>query len=108
MEAFYALEVRDHFEQVPRLWVPAWAKHTHQTFRRPLCEAAQFLKSDRRVDIVAQYRFSRIEISGQETFDAFPEQLLPVFAVSLDPSLHSFLELSGKRHGHFSSAFRFL
>src|SRR5688572_19934694 len=98
VETFCALEVGNHSEQIPGVWVSAWAKHAHQTLCRPLREAAQFLKPDGCVDVVAQYRFTSIEISGQETLQALAEQLLPVFAVSIGAGLHGFLEFSCESH----------
>ena len=71
MKTFGALQMADHLKEITRLRVPARTQHSHQALRRPLCASAQFLESDRRVDVVAQYRFSRVEVSSQETFDTF-------------------------------------
>lgn len=52
----------NHFEQIARLRIPGGAEHAHQTFCGSFRDATEFLKPDRRVNVVAQNRFSRIEI----------------------------------------------
>jgi hypothetical protein len=108
METFDTLEMANHLEEIPGLWVPLGPEHAHEAFCRPRRETTQFLKPDRGVDVIPQYRFSSVEISGEQAFDSFSKQLLAVLAVSLDAGLYGFLELSCEGHGHFSFAFRFL
>jgi hypothetical protein len=80
--------VLNYLEQIPGLRIAAWTQHSHQAFRRPFGSKAQFLESDRRVDVVTQDRLSRIEVARQKTFDSFPKQFLSVLAIRLegDPS----------------------
>jgi hypothetical protein len=102
------LKVTNHFEQITRLRIPVGAEHPHQTFCGSLRNATEFLKPDRAVNVVAQNRFFRTKISGQERRHAFPEECRPVFAVLLDAGLHRFLELARERHRHVSCDLRFL
>src|SRR5438874_683712 len=60
--------------------------------------ATQVLESDRRVDVVAKDRLSGIEIPGEKAFDAFPQELLPIFSIRSETRLHRFLELPRQRH----------
>src|SRR5436309_13690180 len=86
------------FEKITRLRIATWTQHPHEAFRGPLRPATQLLEPDRRVDVVAKDRLSGIEIPGEKAFDAFPQELLPVFPISSDERLHCFLELSRQRH----------
>jgi len=107
LEALGTLKVTNHFEQIARLRIPGGAEHAHQAFGGSFRDATELLKPDRRVDVVVQNRFSRIEISGQERRHAFPEECLPLFAVLPDAGLHRFLELARKGHRHVSCDLRF-
>src|SRR4029453_9894246 len=53
-----------------------------------------------RVNVVAQNRVSRIEVSGQEKRHAFPEEFFPVFPVLPDAGVHRLLELARETHRH--------
>lgn len=108
LETLSTLKVTNHFEQIARLRVPGRAEHAHQTFCGSFRDATELLKPDCRVDVVAQNRFSLIEISGQERLHAFTKEFLPVFSVLLDAGLHRFLELARERHRHVSCGLRFL
>ena len=79
MKPLFFLEVLDNLEEITRLRVAARTEHAHEALRRPFCPATQLLESDRRIDVVAKYRLPRVEISGEKAFDAFPQQLFPVF-----------------------------
>ena len=79
LETFGTLKVTNHFEQVARLRIPGRAEHAHQALGGSFRDATELLKPDRRVNVVAQNRFSRIEISRQERLHAFTKEFLPVF-----------------------------
>src|SRR4051812_10260410 len=98
MKPLFFLEVLNDLEEITRLRVAARTEHPHQAFRRPLRSAAQLLKPDRGVDVVAKDRLPSVEITGEKAFDAFPQQLLPVFPISSEACLHRFLELPRQRH----------
>ena len=83
MQALSTLEVTNDLEEIAGLRIAGWTEHPHEALRRPFRTAAQLLEPDRRVDVVAKDRLARIEISGEEGFDAFSEQFLPVFPVRL-------------------------
>ena len=102
------LELADHLEQVARLRIPPGAEHPHETLGRPARQAAELLKADRGVDVVAEDCLPGIEIAGKETLHAFPQQLLSILAVPPDAGLHGFLERTRQRHPHFSCDFRCL
>jgi hypothetical protein len=57
VKAFGSLEVVDDLEEIAGLRVAAWTEHAHQALGRPFCSATQLLEPNRRVDIVAKYRF---------------------------------------------------
>ena len=78
LQTFGALQVADDFEEVARLWVALRAEHTHQALRRPTRQATQLLESDGGIDVVAQYRLARVEVSDQQTLDPFTQKLLAV------------------------------
>jgi hypothetical protein len=79
LEPFGTLKVTNHLKQIARLRIPGGAEHAHQAFGGSFRDATELLKPDRRVNVVAQNRFSRIEISGQERLHAFTQEFLPVF-----------------------------
>jgi hypothetical protein len=108
MEPFGCLEMLDYFEEISGLRVAAWTQHAHQALRRSFGTPTQLFEPDRRVNVIAQDRFSRIQIAGKKAFDAFPQKRFPIFAIRTKARLHAFLELPGQRHFHFSCALRFL
>ena len=87
LETLGTLKVTNHFEQIARMRIPVRTEHAHQAFGRSFRDATEFLKPNRRIDVVAQNRFSSIEISGQERFHASTEECLQVFAVLPDTRL---------------------
>jgi DNA replication protein DnaC len=89
-------------EPTARMRIPVRTEHAHQAFGGSFRDATEFLKPNRRIDVVAQNRFSSIEIAGQERFHASTEEFLRVFAVLADARLHRFLELARERHRHVS------
>ena len=91
-----------------RLWIPGRAEHSHEALCGSFRDATEFHEPDRRVDVVAQNRFPRIEISGQESLHAFSEEFLPVLAILPDAGLHRLLELARKGHCHLFCDLRFL
>jgi hypothetical protein len=108
VEAFGALQVTNDFEQIPSLRVAFRAKHPHQALRWPPRQATQFLKTDSRIDVIAQYRLSGVEIPAEQTLDAFSEEFLAVPSISRDARLYGVLELSCQTHNHFSRDLRTL
>ena len=72
MKPLFFPEVLNHFEEITRLRVAGGTEHSHEAFRRPFGPATQFLEPNRRVDVIAEYRLSGIEIPGENAFDAFP------------------------------------
>jgi hypothetical protein len=63
LETLGTLKVTNHFEQIARMRIPVRTEHAHQAFGRSFRDATEFLKPNRRIDVVAQNRFSSIEIS---------------------------------------------
>jgi hypothetical protein len=84
--------VTNHFEQIAPMRIPVRTEHAHQAFGRSFRDTTEFLKPNRHIDVVAQNRFSSIQISGQERFHASTEEFLPVFSVLPDARLHRFLD----------------
>ena len=73
MQPFNALQVANHFEEIARLRISLGAQHAHQALGRPPRAAAQFRKTDCRVDVITQNRLACIEVAGQEALDTFPQ-----------------------------------
>lgn len=87
VQAFRALQLTNHFEEISRLRIPSRAEHAHQALRRPSREAAQLFEPDSRVDVIAQDGLPRVDVPRQQTFDAFPQERFAVPAVSYDTCL---------------------
>ena len=60
----------------------------------PLRPFTERLKADRRVDIVAQYRLSRLDITRKQALDTLLEQSLAKLGVSRDTGLECLFEIS--------------
>ncbi len=88
----------DDLEEIARLRIAAWAEHAHQAFRRAVRPTTQFLEADRRVDVIAKERLPGIEISGEKTFNAFPQKLRAVLRIRSEARLHRLFELPRQRH----------
>jgi hypothetical protein len=65
--------VGDYFEKVAGARISFWAKHSHQAFCGLMRKSAQLLKSHGGIDVIAQYRFACVEISGKKAFNAFAQ-----------------------------------
>jgi hypothetical protein len=74
MKAFGPLKFGDHVEDVSRLGGPFRAKHAHEALGRHVRHVAQFLESDRRIDVVTQDRFTGIRIAGEQALNALAQQ----------------------------------
>src|SRR5206468_1070258 len=98
LKPFFFLEMLNHFKEITGLRIAAWTEHPHEAFCRPFGSSTQLLEPDRCVDIVAKDRLSGIEIPGEKAFDAFLQELLPVFPIGSEACLHRFLELARQRH----------
>ena len=72
MQPFNALQVANHFEEIARLRISLGAEHPHQALGRPPRAAAQFRKTDCRVDVITQNRLACIEVAGQEATGPLP------------------------------------
>ena len=69
MDPLLFLQVLNHRKQVARLGIPFRPEHTHETLARFLENPGEFLKPDRRVDVVTQHRLAGVDITGEQTFD---------------------------------------
>ena len=87
VQALDPLELADHPEQVARLRVPPGAEHAHEALGRPPRAAAELLKADRSVDVVAEDCLPGIEIAGKETLHPFAQQRLSIFRDTLAESV---------------------
>ena len=58
------LQIGDHRKEVARLRVPSRAEHAHEALRRTAKHCPEREKANRSVDILAQYRFPCLNISG--------------------------------------------
>src|SRR5580700_3818068 len=96
------LQVAYDAKQVSCLWIPSWAEHADQALWLRSRRLAEFLKSNRRLDIVAQDRLSGVDITRQQGLDTVAQQGLGKSRVSCDMLLHQFLEALG-RHTHLHS-----
>src|SRR6185295_14396063 len=92
------LEIAEDAEQVSSLRVPPWPEHTDQAFW--LCPGclAEFLKADRRFDVVAQNDLAGFDIARQHRLDAFAQQRFGKSFVGRDLLLHQLLEASRASH----------
>jgi hypothetical protein len=52
------LQIADHVEEIPGLRIAARSEHADQAFRLRARGLAELLKSDRRLDVVAQDRLA--------------------------------------------------
>ncbi len=59
------LQVLNDLKQVIRPWISLGAKHAHETFGRYVGSLGQRLKTNRRVDIIAQNGFAGFHVTGQ-------------------------------------------
>ena len=78
--AFSALQVSDDIEQVARLGISLWPEHSHEALRRDARQLAKALKSHRAVDVVAQQRLARVDVTGEQAVDGFLQ--LPLSAAT--------------------------
>jgi hypothetical protein len=56
LETLGTLKVTNHLEQTARKWIPVRTEHAHQAFGGSFRDATEFLKPNRRIDVVAQNR----------------------------------------------------
>jgi hypothetical protein len=68
LHAGLLLQIADDTEQVSSLRIAAGSEHPTQAFRRHVSGLGQFLKSDSGLDIVAQYRFAGLDVTGKLRF----------------------------------------
>ena len=73
LHALVLLNVPNHFKKVSRRRATVRAKHLHQSFGRCICAGAQLLKSNRRVNVIAQQTFPCVEFSAQQQLHALTE-----------------------------------
>jgi hypothetical protein len=78
------LQIADDAEQVSRLGIASWPEHPDQALRLRSRRLAEFLKSNRRLDIIAQDRLSRVDITRQKGLDAIAQQGLGKSRISRD------------------------
>jgi hypothetical protein len=71
VKPFGSLEVLDDLEEIASLRVAAWTEHTHQALGRPFCSATELLEPNRRVDVIAKYRLTGVEISAPSRRSSF-------------------------------------
>ena len=74
MYALLLLQVMDHRKQVARLRIPFRPEHSHETLARLVENLREFLKPNRRIDIVTQHCLAGIDITGEQAFDPFLQQ----------------------------------
>jgi hypothetical protein len=94
MKAFGLLQVCYYVEEIARLGISVRAEHTHEALCRFVCEAAQLFKAYRGVNVITQNGFAGLELSGEETFDAFAQKLVPKSRIAFDAGLSGFLEIA--------------
>jgi hypothetical protein len=93
-EASGLLQVGDHLEEISRLGIPFWAKHAHETLRGFVGEVAQRFKAYGRVDVIAQNGLAGLELSGEETFNALAQKLVPESRIAFDAGLYGSLKIA--------------
>ena len=103
VKPFALLKSADDFEEVPCLRIAVGTEHAHQALGRLLRQPAEFLKSDRGIDVVAQNRLAGVHIPRQQALDTLLEQLLTEGRIALDARLYRFLEVACQRHGFQAS-----
>src|SRR5262249_11639325 len=97
------LQITDHVEQILGLGIPARAEHPDQALGRGACRRPELLKSDGRLDVIAQDNFTGIEIPAQHRINALDQKGLGEFGVPLDVTFDQALE--ALRPCHHSTPF---
>src|SRR6185312_16176616 len=78
---FDLLKISNHLKQIPRLRIPFRTEHSHQTLWRLGKSLPQSDESQRAIDVFAQDRLGRLQISRHHVADRLPQKLTPKVAV---------------------------
>src|SRR5690348_17935946 len=97
-ESFGFLQMSNDLKEIARLGIPGRSKHSEQAFFWNGSSLGKLGIAHCRFYVIAQKGLCRIEVSGEEVFDSFPQQFSPENAVPLNPVLNGFSKGARKWH----------
>jgi hypothetical protein len=93
MEASGLLQTCYYLEEITRLGISFRAKHAHEALCGFGGKTAQLFKAYRGVNVITQNGFAGLELSGEKTFNAFAQKLVPKSWIASDAGLNGLFEI---------------
>src|SRR5579863_10130650 len=106
--SFKFLQIGNDLEEVLRLRIALRTEHAHEYLWRAAKVGSEFDKTDRAVNVFAEYRFSGLHIASEHAADAFLQQRPTEAGAVPQPLIQCLIKSLGWTHAGIPSSFAYI